>query len=83
MSGNDAGYSLTDEARAEIAEAIRIVREDRFESFVRGRLQGPKSDTDPKPGDPPPPKTGNAPPNPDDKTPPKRGLFWGDRLNES
>jgi hypothetical protein len=29
---------LTDEAKAEIAEAIRIVREDRFEQYVRGHV---------------------------------------------
>lgn len=27
--------ALTDDAKAEIAEAIRIIREDRFEKFVR------------------------------------------------
>lgn len=77
MSG-ESPYALTDEARAEIAAAVAIVREDRFEQFVRGRLQGPASDKSPKPGDPPPPKTddGSGP------KPEKRGLFWGDRLNE-
>jgi len=72
-------YELSDEAKAEIAEAVRIVREDRFESFVRGRLSGPSTDPAPKPGDPPPPKPGDPvePPagNPETK---KRGLYWGD-----
>jgi len=74
MADNDP-YGLTDEAKAEIAEAIRIVREDRFEGFVRTRLSGPKSDTDPKSGDAPPPKKDDASTNQPVK---KRGLYWGD-----
>lgn len=66
---------LTDEARAELAEAIRIVREDRFEGFVRGRLAGPPSDKDPKPGDPPPPKPGDPVPPTGGK---KKSLYWGE-----
>jgi hypothetical protein len=65
---------LTDEARAELAEAIRIVREDRFENYVRGRLTGPPTDPNPGPGDPPPPKPGD-PVNPGPK---KKGLYWGE-----
>ena len=79
---------LTDAAKAEIADAIRIVREDKFEKFVRERMAKP---TDPPPTDPPtPPKTGEPvppppkptdPPPTDPPTPPKTGsksAWWGE-----
>lgn len=82
MGTNDP-HELTDEAKAEIQAAIAIVREDRFEKFLRGRLAGPSTDTAPGAGDPPPPKPGdpvtgngdNGNPNGGTK---KRGLYWGD-----
>lgn len=67
---------LTEEAKAAIADAVRIVREDKFEAFVRGRIAPP----DPPNGPPAPP----AKPEPTEepkKT--KAGLWWGDQLNES
>jgi hypothetical protein len=86
---------LTDEAKAEIAEAIRIVREDKHHSMLRDihSRTTPKPDTgadpkdppkdppaDPKPGDPP-----SVPPPPPANDPPteqpkKKGLYWGDRI---
>jgi hypothetical protein len=84
---------LTEEAKAEIAEAIRIVREDRHYSMLRDVH---RRTTPPPEGDPPkkndPPKKGDPPKN-DDPTPPpakdppegdppkKVGLWWGDRLD--
>lgn len=66
---------LTDEAKAEIAEAVRIVREDRFEAYVRDRLGA----TPPTNGPPAPP----AKPEPTTEPPKeKKGLWWGDALNE-
>ena len=53
---------LTDAAKKEIAEAIRIVREDRFEKYVRGHVA--------KPADPLPPPDPNAPPVTPPVTPP-------------
>ena len=66
---------LTDEAKAEIAEAVRIVREDKFELWIRSREKGPE------PGNgPPAPPAKNEPPEP--PKPPKKGLWWGDSLND-
>lgn len=82
MATNEDPWELTDEAKAEIAAAIAIVREDRFERFVRGRLSGPSSDTDPKAGDPPPPKPGDPVPSDPSNPVKKRGLYWGDSSSE-
>ena len=64
-----------EEVSAEIAKAVGIVREDRFEKFVRGKLGTPA------PGNGPP-----APPAKDEPTgdlkPPRKGLWWGDALND-
>lgn len=66
---------LTDEAKAAIAEAVRIVREDRFEAFVRGKV----APEPPKDGPPAPP----AKPEPTTEPPKqKKGLWWGDALQE-
>lgn len=69
--GNPPG-ELTPEAKAEIAEAIRIVREDRFEKFLRERLGKPSGNDPPNPTPPPPKDPTNDPPT----DPPKRGLWW-------
>lgn len=74
---------LSDAAKAEIRAAVQIIREDRFEKFVRGRT--------PKPVDPPvvppvdPPKPPNGPPVPPVKDPvvppedPKEySSYWGE-----
>ena len=61
---------LTDEAKAEIADAVRIVREDKFEGWFKGKFGAPK---DPPPG-PNPPPTADPPKDP----PKKRGLWWNE-----
>lgn len=76
---------LTDEAKAEIAEAVRIVASDKNAAELRSLRkhlipETPENDP-PKDGDPnPPPKKedGDEPP-----APPKSGLWWsGERLAE-
>lgn len=74
--------ALTEDAKAALSDAIRIVREDRFEKHARGVLSGyvPKTDA-PKvdPIDPNnPPKT--DPPN-DPPKPRARG-YWGELTAE-
>ena len=40
-----SGKEWTDvEVKGEIADAVRIVREDKFEAFVRGKLPTPPND---------------------------------------
>lgn len=64
-----------EEVQNEIREAIRIVREDRFETFVRGRIAPPSNDQNgngnPPTNNPPPP---NGAPGSEPK---KKSLFWG------
>lgn len=74
---------LTDAAKKEIADAIRIVREDRFERYVRERLA--KNEAAPTPDKPvtdapvpPPPVPADPQSEPEPPTPKKRGLYWGD-----
>jgi hypothetical protein len=74
---------LTEAAKTEIAEAIRIVREDRFEKFVRSRTTPPKVDDPPKddPPNPPPPKDDPKPTDDPKNDPPKRhSSYWGEIL---
>lgn len=79
---------LTEDARNELREAIRIVREDRFEKFVRGRV--PKNDPpkDPTKVDPLLDKDGpDAPPPVNDppKDPPKeprKSAWWGELMDD-
>lgn len=66
-----------DEVKELIGESVRIVREDKFEAFVRGKLAPANNDPndpkngptnppgDPKPGDPPPSQK-------------RKSLFWGE-----
>jgi hypothetical protein len=61
-----------DEVKAEIAEAIAIVREDRFEAYVRSRTNA-STDQNPPTGSPPAPNGNPATP------PKKKGLFWGEQ----
>lgn len=83
---------LTDDAKAEIKAAIAIIREDRFEAYVRSRQKPadppPKEDEliveDPPKGTPP---TGTpAPPAketpPKETPPPKKSAYWGEILND-
>ena len=65
---------LTDEAKAAIAEAVQIVRQDKFEAWLRSREEGPKPGNGPPA---PPPK--DEPPEPP-KT--RKGLWWGDQLDD-
>jgi hypothetical protein len=57
---------LTDAAKAEIAEAVKIVREDKLHSMVRElHSRTPGNPPDSKPGDPPaPPSPGPKPGDP-------------------
>jgi len=74
---------LTEAAKAEIAEAIRIVREDRFEKFVRSRTTPPKVEDPPKDDgpNPPPPKDDPKDPKPTDDPPATRkSSYWGEIL---
>lgn len=71
------GKEWTDEeVAAEISDAVRIVREDKFEAFVRGKLPAPPSD--PNGGNGQPGNAGNSGGN--DPTAPKakRSLWWGE-----
>ena len=64
-----------EEVKSEIADAIRIVREDRFEAFVRGRVaptNDDKNGTSDKSGD-----GGNSNQG-DGSGKPKKGLWWGE-----
>lgn len=80
---------LTDAAKAEIKEAIRIVREDRFEKYVRERTAKVDPPT-PKPNDPPaptppvppvPPKPSDPPtPTPTDPPEKEHSRYWGEIL---
>lgn len=84
--------NLTDDAKREIAEAIRIVREDRFESYARGWMEKQT----PKPADPPvvPPADPNNPPPPVPPTPAdppadppvdpnvRKSAYWGEILSD-
>jgi hypothetical protein len=71
---------LTDDAKKEIAEAIRIVREDKHDKMLReihGRTVPPPDPT-PDPNNPtPPPPTGNPGDPPPEGSKEKRGLMWG------
>lgn len=68
---------LSEDAKKELKEAIRIVREDKFEAFAREHLGGYKARD--VPGEPPadpndPPKD----PNPTDPPKPRKSGYWGE-----
>lgn len=68
-----------DEVRSEIKEAIRIVREDRFESFVRGRLGNSTDNKDDKGNGSGNSGNGNSGDGgKGDSSPKKKGLWWGE-----
>lgn len=74
---------LSDEADAAIAEAVRIVNEDKLTKHIRTHFSAPKApEVDPKPTDPPPPKPTDPPAPTPEPTKGGRSLWWGDRLNE-
>jgi len=80
--------ALTDDAKNEIREAIRIVREDKFEMFVRSRATPPKNEPPKKddPPNPPPPKNDppdpNNPPKPPDDPKLRKSSYWGEILED-
>jgi hypothetical protein len=85
--------ALSDAAKAELRDAIRIVREDKFEAHARGVLSkfAPKEpETDPlinPEKDPnPDPNPNPAPPKKDDPNPePPKGRakgYWGELMVE-
>lgn len=78
---------LSEDAKRELKEAIRIVREDSFEKHARGVLSGyapkaPQGD----PGKTDPPTDPNDPPKADpgqgDPPKPKKSGYWGELLDE-
>lgn len=90
--------ALTDDAKAELAEAIRIVREDKFEAYARGVLgkhapkDAPKDPLldpndppkDPKDGPPAPPPKDDPKNDPKNDPPkePKRSRYWGELMDD-
>lgn len=64
-----------EEVRGEIAAAIQIVREDRFDAFLRNKEQS--SAGNPNSGTNPPPNPGSSDPNNGGQKP-KRSLWWGE-----
>lgn len=90
---------LTDAAKAEIAAGIAIVKEDRIMKFLTVQNPPKPADIDPpKPTDPPtdppkpvdPPKPTDPKPvepppptPPTDPLPPKKGIWWGDQLDDT
>lgn len=72
---------LSDEAKAQIKEAIRIVREDRHYkmlSEIHGRTVPPPTPSkDPNNPDPPPPTAESGTPPTDPPGDKKVGLWWG------
>lgn len=65
-----------DEVKSEIADAVRIVREDKFEAFVRGKLPAPPDDKNGGNGNPPSGQSGN--PGDPGSSSKKRSLWWGE-----
>jgi hypothetical protein len=65
-----------DDVKAEIADAVRIVREDKFEAFVRGKL--PASSNDPNGGTGQSGNPGSGNPNDSGTTKKGKSLWWGD-----
>lgn len=82
QGGNQVESDPTEEQiKAQIAEAVRILREDgvhihkTYAEFQKTLSEDqPESDPDPKEGDPPPPK-----PDKEVKNPERKGLWWGAR----
>lgn len=64
-----------DEVKSEIAAAIAIVREDKFEAFVRSRFPSP-ANPNPNPNSPSP-ANGNNPDANGGGQKQKKSLWWG------
>lgn len=77
--------ALTEDAKKELAEAIRIVREDRFEKFAREHIGKARAseNTPPKVDGPdaPPPKV-DPPEGEDDSPKPRKSAYWGELFDE-
>lgn len=83
---------LTDAAKAAIADAVRIVREDKMDKWIRDRMvkhSGTPPTDPPKPPDPPTPPTPPTPTDPPVPPPPtptdppkppekRRSGYWGE-----
>ena len=91
--GDNPRDKLTPDAQAALDEAIRIVREDKFEQFYRNTItkHHPKDEptnpkpTDPKPTDPKPDGPTPPPPAPEPTPidPPKKThAYWGELFDE-
>lgn len=65
-----------EEVQKEIADAIAIVREDRFETFVRGRIG--QADPDKNGGKDQSGNTGNGDGNDPNAPKKSRSLWWGE-----
>ena len=79
---------LTAEAKAAIADAVRIVKEDKFYAYAKTTL-GKHANNPANPGvDPPTPKTGDpstdppAPPVTDPPAETNKSRYWGELFNE-
>lgn len=63
-----------EEVQKEIADAVAIVREDRFEKFVRGNMnQPPTNDSNKNP-----PNSGGTNPDPNAGNKKRKSLWWGE-----
>jgi hypothetical protein len=79
------GDELTQAAKDAIADAVRIVREDKWDKFLRGKVTNlsgtpPTDPPKPKEGDPPvdPPKPKEGdPPNPPADDEKRKSAYWG------
>ena len=77
---------LTPDAKAELAEAIRIVREDKFERFARS-VMGKRVEPVPDPlidpeNDPTPTPPEKDPEKKDPEVKVKRSAWWGELMDE-
>ena len=74
---------LTDDARRELREAIGIVREDRFEKYIRTNHFPPKAKEEgEKEKDGPTPPPGKEEENEKVNDEPKRSAYWGELLSD-
>lgn len=92
----DQNPELTEEAKKEIAAAVAIVREDKILRYIReNRNPSSNGSTDPDPNSDPvdptidPPVVDPNKPTPPPVKPPvepaktkKRGLYWGDQVDD-
>jgi len=78
---------LTDEAKAEIAAAVKIVAEDKNSARLRAihahLIPETPENTPPGDGDPTPPPAKEGDPEPDKDKPKGKGLWWSpERMEE-